>query len=357
MNIAFRVDASDQIGTGHCMRCLALADALKERGARIRFVSRYMPNHLRELLLARGLEFRLLDGGLPSIVPDALPHAHWLGVAQARDALDTVATLSDQSWDWLVVDNYALDAEWESVARKAARKILAIDDIANRRHDCDVLLDQNLYADMDVRYQGKVPVNCTLLLGPKYALLRDEFRHARERVRARKRPVRRVLVFFGGVDAENFTARAIEALAGIRGHEWDVDVVIGAQHPHHSQIEAACAGQGYIFHSQTNRMAELMAAADLAIGAGGSATWERCCVGLPCIVIAVAQNQVQAATDISDFGAVEFIGVAEEVSLEKLTQAIEKALDGTWIGRASKLGIELVDAKGTSRIVRMMEMK
>ena len=173
MNIAFRVDASTQIGTGHFMRCLTLADALKQHGAKIRFASRHMPEYLRDMLVVKGHEFMLLDSSPSDAISDGLSHANWLGTSQHADAQDTVQALSGQTWDWLIVDHYALDARWESALRQTAKNIFVIDDIADRQHDCDVLLDQNLYADMDSRYTGKVPAHCQLLLGPRYALLRD----------------------------------------------------------------------------------------------------------------------------------------------------------------------------------------
>ena len=278
MRIAIRVDASSQIGTGHLMRCLTLADALQQRGAQIRFVSRHMPDHLRDMLNTKGHEFSLLNSIPSKEIVDDRSHAHWLGVSQEQDATDTSQALSDQAWDWLIVDHYALDARWERVLRNAVKRVLAIDDIADRQHDCDVLLDQNYYTDMQTRYTGKVPAHCQLLLGPRYALLREEFRRVREQVKPRNGPVKRILVFFGGVDPDNYTSRAIEALANIGNSDLHVDVVIGAQHPHRAQTETACAEHDFICHVQTDRMAELMAAADLAIGAearrrGSGAAW------------------------------------------------------------------------------------
>lgn len=354
MDIAFRVDASNQIGTGHCMRCLALADVLTQRGARVRFVSRYLPVHLRERISAKGLEFRLLDGGPDHVVRAAPPHAHWLGVAQVKDAQDTVDALADRSWDWLVVDNYALDAEWESALRKVVGKVLVIDDLADRRHDCDVLLDQNLYAEMDSRYSGKVPANCRLLLGPHFALLRDEFRLVRENVKPRTGPVKRLLVFFGGVDAENLTTPAIEALASIQGREWQVDVVIGAQHAHRDKILATCSGQGYLCHVQTGRMAELMAAADLAVGAGGVSIWERCCLGLPALSICAADNQdrqiVDAAAEALLYSP-QLEGDITTAISRHVTALIENPLLRNAISRC---GMKAVDGHGVIRVAGVM---
>ena len=326
MNIAFRVDASSQIGTGHFMRCLTLADVLSQRGAQIRFISRHLLEHLQGLLLNRGYEFMMLESQANENVDD-LVHSHWLGTTQQYDADEALQLLSDRIWDWLVVDHYALDARWESKLRQIVKNILVIDDIADRLHDCDILLDQNYYADMDSRYTGKVPTDCRLLLGPHYALLRDEFRQWRQQVKPRTGPVKKILVFFGGVDADNFTGLTIEALAGLGSCGLQIDVVIGAQHPYREQIESACSEYMFSCYVQTNRMAEFMAKADLAIGAGGSATWERCCLGLPSIILIVADNQSQAVFDLEQAGVVINLGDARSVSILTMSDKLKELIE------------------------------
>lgn len=355
MRIAIRVDASNQIGTGHLMRCLTLADALKHSGASIRFLSRHMPEHLRDMLNNKGHEFAPLSGIPGEKTADDNSHARWLGVSQAQDATATCQALSDQAWDWLIVDHYALDDRWEKVLRNAAKRVLVIDDIADRQHDCDVLLDQNFYADMDTRYTGKVPAHCQLLLGPRYALLREDFRRVREQVKPRIGPVKCILIFFGGVDSGNYTSRAIEALANMSDRDLLVDVVIGAQHPHCEQIEAACAEQDFNFHVQTDRMAELMAASDLAIGAGGSASWERCCLGLPALVMSLADNQTDIAKGLDQLGACQYIGSLETVSASVMRSAIIDLLNHpSRLGALSKKSYSLVDGLGVDRLCKAL---
>lgn len=351
MNIAIRVDASTKIGTGHFMRCLTLAGALKQSGAQIRFVSRHMPEYLRDMLNAKGYEFALLNSIPGELNIDDLSHAHWLGVSQAQDAIDTRHALSDQTWDWLMVDHYALDSSWESMLRQAVKNIFVIDDIADRQHDCDMLLDQNFYADMDARYTGKVPAHCKFLLGPRYALLREEFRRVREQAKPRIEPVKRVLIFFGGVDADNCTSRAIEALANIGNSDLHVDVVIGAQHPCHEQIELTCAQHGFVCHVQTDKMAELMVAADLAIGAGGSATWERCCLGVPALAICTADNQQKQIADAAREGLL----YSPEIKGD-LNRAIQRhanaLIENSYLRHLiSSNGMQAVDGYGVLRVI------
>lgn len=351
MRIAIRVDASSQIGTGHFMRCLTLADALKQRGAQISFISRQLPQYLKDMLTEREHEFIPLNSSLSEVTTGDLAHTHWLGTSQHADAQASIQVLSGHIWDWLVVDHYALDARWESALRQTTKNILVIDDIADRQHDCDVLLDQNFYANMNNRYTDMVPAHCQLLLGPRYALLREEFQQLREQVKLRKGPVKRVLVFFGGVDIDNFTGRAIEALENIGIEALHVDVVIGAQHPHREQIESACAKHQFDCHVQTNRIAKLMAAADLAIGASGSATWEHCCLGLPALTVSLADNQTEIAKSLGLLGAAQYIGSKDIASVAVIHKAILDLLQNrSQVEVLSEKAYSLVDGLGVDRL-------
>lgn len=351
MKVAFRVDASSQIGTGHLMRCLTLADALKQRGVHTRLVSRHMPEHFRAMLATKGHEFTLLESSPDNAISDRLAHSHWLGTSQLADARDTIRALSDSIWDWLVVDHYALDERWEMALHSATRNILVIDDLADRVHDCEVLLDQNLHADMDSRYDRKVPKHCRLLLGPRYALLRDEFRKLHEQTMPRSGLVKRILVFFGGIDADNYTRRAIEALVNIKATQLQVDVVIGAQHPCREQLETECAQRGFTCHVQTSRMAELMAEADLSIGAGGTATWERCCLGLPALTIPVAENQNKQIAGAAVEGLLYAPDLKDELD-NMLVRHLSALMGNSYLRNAiSRNGMRAVDGGGVLRTV------
>lgn len=354
MNIAFRTDATHQIGTGHFMRCLTLADELKKQGAKIRFISRNLSDHLCDMLTARGMELVSLENTASASPIDDLAYSAWLGISQAQDAQDTIQALSGQSCDWLIVDHYALDSRWESRLRQTARKILAIDDIADRQHDCDVLLDQNYYADMNTRYAGKVPKHCLLMLGPRYALLREEFRQFREQIEPRRGSVQRILVFFGGVDADNYTGRAIQSLIDIGVSDIHVDVVIGAQHPCRETIKDVCLGHNFTCHVQTNRMAELMAAADLSIGAGGSATWERCCLGLPAITICTADNQRDQIADTASEGLVYAPDLKYEFDLV-IEHHVRSLMENSYLRQLiSRNAMQALDGRGALRVMSSM---
>jgi UDP-2,4-diacetamido-2,4,6-trideoxy-beta-L-altropyranose hydrolase len=354
VNIAFRTDASKQIGTGHFMRCLALADELKKQGAQISFVSHNLPVHLSDLLIDRGVEYKPLSMVTMKEPGDELAHAHWLATNQAQDANSTLRALGNQSWDWIVVDHYALDARWEGALRGNCKKLIVIDDLADRKHDCDVLIDQNYYADMHNRYTSKVPAHCQLLLGPTYALLRKEFGILHKQIKPREGHVRKILVFFGGVDASNHTSSAIKALAKLNCQQ-QVDVVIGANHPNCLQLQQDCAEYGYVCHVQTNQMAELMAEADLAIGAGGTATWERCCLGLPALTLCLAENQRKLIIDAAEMGLLYAPVCNEQNLVNTIFHHVKSLLENpALINLISQAGMKLVNGGGSQRVAGLM---
>lgn len=354
MKIAFRVDASMQIGTGHVMRCLTLADALANDDTTIHFISRFLPNSLEKMLLDRGFGVSILPVAEESIEEFPLAHSDWLGVAQAVDAKATLELVQNQEYDWLIVDHYALDISWERILRPAVKKVMVIDDLADREHDCDILLDQNLYADQEIRYKNKVSSQCKTLIGPRYALLRNEFAEFRKKVKPRQGKVARILVFFGGVDANDLTTKTVLALSQITGHKFFADVVIGDQHPNKEGIETLCQRLGYACHVQTNRMAELMANADFSIGAGGGAVWERACLMLPALSIPIAQHQVKQLVDVALTGAI-YTFDAEDYTAEKIKKHVEALIENNVLRNLLSIrSAEIVDGKGVYRVAQAL---
>lgn len=354
LRVAFRVDASQQIGTGHVMRCITLAKGLAKQGAKICFIARHMPDYLQDLITSQGFNLNILTGNFVIQQLDELAHAKWLGTSQQQDADETIGELASDTWDWLIVDHYALDIRWESAMRNSVKKIMVIDDIADRNHDCDILLDQNYYVDMDLRHKDKVPSGCELLVGPKYALLRDEFAEARKTIKPRDGIVKRILVFFGGVDAQNYTGLAIDALSAMKEYQLDVDVVIGESHPNKYDIINSCKLNGYLCHIQTQKIAQLMVDADLTIGAGGSATWEKCCLGLPSMVIATADNQVKQLSDLATSGYCYLIEHNNKI-IESLKLHIKAVIENKRLREfLAKNSATLVDGSGTQRLVKFL---
>ncbi len=355
-HVAIRVDASVQIGTGHFMRCLTLAEALKLHGAQVYFVSYELQEYLCDLLNEKSIGLiSLVHEMRHGLITDDLAHAHWLDTSQLDDATESIQALSDRAWDLLVVDHYSLDAIWETQLRQVASRILVIDDIADRQHNCDILLDQNYYPTMGSRYKDKVPKDCKLLLGPDYALLRKEFSALHEQINNRTGPLKRILVFFGGIDAFNYTECVIKVLTGISIEGLHVDVVIGQQHPYREQIELACTNNGFHCYVQTEEMAELMGMADLSIGAGGSSTWERCCLGLPSLIVSLANNQNEIAKGVDSLGAALYLGTQKNVNAEVIHNAIVQLVrNNDELLEMSNNAFSIVDGLGSDRLCEVL---
>jgi UDP-2,4-diacetamido-2,4,6-trideoxy-beta-L-altropyranose hydrolase len=323
MNIAFRVDASTLIGTGHFMRCLSLAITLKPFSSNISFVCRHLPEYLQKMLADNECHFIHIDSPQDIGMSEDNVHSHWLGVSQKQDAYETKQVLSVDQWDWLVVDHYALDIQWESALRNCIEKILVIDDLADRRHDCDVLLDQNIYVDMDTRYGDKVSSKCILFLGLKYVILRDEFCKIHKKVKVRSGKIKNILIYFGGFDLNNDTTGAVRALINSGVKNLKVNVVIGMQHPFLQEIELLCKENGFICHINTDKMAALMCKADFAIGAGGISTYERLYMRLPAILKPISLNQTEPLLYMSEMGFFEIFFTQQELE-EKLKRILKR---------------------------------
>ena len=299
MKIVFRCDASIQMGTGHVMRCLTLADALAEQGAECHFICREHAGHLLDMIHQRGHKTYGLPLESESQLPDKsspdLAHSNWLGATQQRDAELCRVVLDELKPDWLVVDHYALDVRWEKLLRPHSKKLMVIDDLADRQHDCDILLDQTFGRDSH-DYLQWTPGHCQLLCGSSYALLRPEFAQWREYSLSRreKGQLEHLLVNLGGVDKDNVTIQILKALATSSLPEYcKITVVMGATAPWTRAVQEQAALMPWPTEIKVgvSNMAELMANSDLAIGAAGSTTWERFCMGLPSILVVLSRNQ------------------------------------------------------------------
>lgn len=360
MRVAFRVDASSRIGTGHLYRCLTLADHLATvRGAKCEFISRNIDVALQRIVAARGHAVLLLPPA--TRFDDAISdddYASWLGVSSEVDAEQTSHVLSRSGGcDWLCVDHYALGADWEKAMAAPGRGLLAIDDLANRRHRTHLLLDQNFVPNLQERYSSLVADGTHLLLGPEFALLRPQFAQARSAAgREEDRPVREVLIFFGGSDLPNLTMLAIEAVTDAATHDVRISVVSGLANPHHpSIVDRAGSDSRVVVIQDVREMAALMARADIGFGAAGTTTWERCCVGLPSIVAVLAPNQRKIADGVSSAGAALLAGEAAEIDVKDLADAYN-GLAGDFGGRTrmSAAGMKLVDGLGCERVAEAM---
>ncbi len=356
--ILIRADASIQIGTGHVMRCLTLADELRGGGAEAVFVCREFDGNLCGYIEEKGyIVHRLpVSNEQKHNIEGNLKHAAWLGADWQTDARQVEEIIKDLDTppDWLVVDHYAIDERWGRYLRSYCKKIMVIDDIADCVHDCDLLLDQNFYENLESRYDGLVPSGCKKLLGPKYALLRSEFREARKNLRKRDGHVKRIMIFFGGSDPTNETTKALEAIRMLNRPDIAVDVVVGSANPYRKIIEQIASDlPDCTCHFKVEDMAALMTRADLAVSAGGTTVWERCALALPSLVTTVAENQEKTVSDMAESGYLLFLGRSEEVSVDSLYHALEIALQSPWllISFARKTRF-FVDGRGAKRIAQ-----
>lgn len=357
--IVFRADASVRIGTGHVMRCLTLADALRERGAETLFLCRPLEGDLRRQIAARGHSVV----GLPTLASGAgsgSAPADWLGTDQAGDAGDCLAVLAGApSADWLVVDHYALGQEWERRLRPVCGRIMAIDDLADRVHDCDLLLDPGL-GRVAMDYDGLLPDGAVALLGPEYALLRPEFaaHRAASLARRAKPELRRVLVTLGGADIDNVTCRVLDALAASQlPDEVYITVVMGPSAPWLEAVRARAADMRFPVQVLVGvgNMAELMTESDLAIGAAGSTAWERCCLGLPTIQMVLADNQNGIAAALTATGGAIAVPTAEAI-VPLLQDWQTTSSLGSVLSQMTLAAAAITNGDGARRTVTVMEM-
>ena len=337
------------------MRCLTLAGALRERGAAVFFICREHDGHLCDLIEERGFVVSRLPASKAGLfqTENTPAQAARLGASWQEDAEQTRVAIeaSGVKPDWLVVDHYAIDQRWERTLRTSAWRIMSIDDLADRAHDCDLLLDQNLVAQMYTRYRSKVPAACGLLLGPEYALLQTSYAELYDRVPPREGPIRRLFIFFGGADTHNLTGRALNAFLSLNRSDIQVDVVIATSGPYAESVRLQVAGHDNIhLHSGLPTLAPLMAQADLAIGAGGSTSWERLCLGLPALVVTLADNQRAVAAELSQRGLIRWLGHHDEVDEPTIAQALDKLiqqdLEEDWSLRCRVT----VDGNGVNRV-------
>lgn len=352
MKAVFRTDASLTIGTGHVMRCLALADALKIKGGDSRFVCRAHPGSLEALIRQRGYAVDLLpispQGASSFDSADGPVHADWLGADWRIDAEQTAACLTAPV-DYLIVDHYAIDSRWEGALRKYCRRIMVIDDLADRAHDCDVLLDQNFLPNAD-RYASLMPPSAIALIGPRYALLRDEFALTAERPETRSRP--RLLIMFGGADRSRQTERVLRLLAEMAWQD-PVDVVAGPLYPDmYALREMMATLPDATLHVAPTHIAALMRRADFSVGASGVTSLERCACGLPSITVAQAWNQEAIGTALAEAGAHWYLGREIEATDTDWQDALRMLARQSVIRHhMSVTATAICDGRGVRRVV------
>ena len=360
MNICFRVDSSALIGTGHVMRCLALAIALRNRGSEVSFFCRVLPGNIINVI--EGMSFKVFK--LPDFtnklnrVEYKEKYHQWMINEKRISVKETEKFLlrMQKEIDWFVIDHYALDKELESFIKPYVGNVMVIDDLANRKHDCDLLLDQNLYMNLETRYQNLVSENTYQMLGPKYVLLRDEFLNARKNVTIRKLPIQNILVFFGGADATNETAKALEAIKMLDAECFKAKIILGTSNNNFETVQKRCENNSNIKIFQSiNNMSKMIGWADLCIGGGGTHTWERCCLGLPSLTVAIVEHQIEVARILDNMLISKYLGFYKSITHKRIVSEIkELAKSQKQFSEMSSRSMALVDGKGCERVVEKL---
>jgi UDP-2,4-diacetamido-2,4,6-trideoxy-beta-L-altropyranose hydrolase len=341
MDIMIRTDSSFDIGTGHVMRCLTLADEMRKGGADVGFVCRDLPGNLVAYVERRGYPVHRLPA-TPELADDI------------QFSVDILRTRNAKP-DWLIVDSYSLDRAWEHEMRPNVENIAVIDDLADKPHDCDLLLNQDdILGDMGKRYSRLVPAGCKLLLGPRFTLLRPEFAEKRAGRSEHGGKVNRILVSFGGSDPSNETSKVLEAMRLSGRKDIQADLIVGMANPNRAMLESMALGIPNVsLHLQSENMAEMMLRADLAIGGGGMTLWERCCMGLPSLVAIQADNQDEIVRAVAELGAIINLGRVEDLTAKDYLFAMDNISAGRLADMTEK-GMGLVDGKGAQRVADAM---
>ena len=339
-NIIFiRVDSSTKIGYGHFMRCMALADTL-QKNFEINFITRSLEGSLISYIQKKGFGiFRFYSNSEK--------------INEKNDAQKTISLIKKHSGskNILIVDNYQLSKKWETDVKPFVHKLIVIDDLSNRLHNCDLLIDQNLHTKVNGLYKGLIPSNCIKLIGPKFSMIRKKFRMLKKSVKPRTFPIKKILVSFGGSDIENQTPVALNSIKKMNG-KINVDVVVGKANKCKKTLKIFCnKNKHFTYHEQIDNIADLMLSSDLSIGSSGSTTWERCSLGLPAIVSISSNDQRDIANSLSRKKCIINLGDVKKLKESSYINVITN-LKKNDLRNMSKNSMSLVDGNGTQRILK-----
>lgn len=337
------------------MRCLTLAEELRGRGNACHFICRSHVGNINTLIRERGFalhELTTVDEE-PAIGLDGPAHSAWLGSTQEADAASCNVLLADIRADIVVVDHYALDSVWEFIVRPLCLRLAVIDDLADRPHLCDLLIDQNL-GRLPEHYQALVPPACKLLCGPGYALLRPEFSRLRASSLARRAAaeLRSITISMGGVDAPDATSKVLGALGRCAlPDSCHIRVLLGATSPAIANVrkEAAKLPWKTEILVAVNNVGEILATTDLVIGAAGGSAWERCVLGVPSIMVILADNQRSGALALAEQGAAVLLGGVADIH-DRLPAVVASLYEDDALAGISRAAADLADGCGVKKV-------
>lgn len=347
MQIIFRTDSNNTIGTGHLMRCLSLAKELENK-TNISFILSHESSNAESLIKAK------LNSCNVFVLPKSkyqYKHEQIFNFEQANEDAHSTRNINQiGKTDWLIIDHYGIDEKWEIQFKDIIKRIMVIDDLANRKHHADILLDQNPYLNANKRYDNLVDNDCLHLIGPSYALLRDEFRITPKCMI--KDNVENILISFGGVDFNNTTTNVLNALKDEKYRDININVVMGNSCKHKEDVKKLCSDRlNFIYHEQISYMAKLMSDVDLFIGAGGSTSLERMAMGLPSIVFSIANNQTKICEDLASQNLVKYAGLAENFDINEFENLLDLSIkDFSWRKFVNSESVKLVDGRGVKKL-------
>ena len=354
MNVVFRVDASVQIGIGHVMRCLTLAKSLKRHKVTVKFICRKHHGNLIDEIKLQGFEVFELKFLDTCDIDRSSNYSHWLGVTQQQDSNECVDFFQFKEIDWMVIDHYSIDEVWQKELKPYYKNLMVIDDLANRKHLCDILLDQTFGRNKN-EYTKLVPKFCKLLLGSYYSLLRPEFENWRGFSLNRRKNFKfnNILVSMGGIDSDNITEKILDSIACCDlPDNIGITVVMGKMSPNIESVKRKSYALRYKVKIKigVDNMAEIMSKSDIAIGASGSTTWGRCCLGLPTIQISIAENQEHIVKNLND---VKVVKIIKDVS--QLKDSIPAVIKSSV--KMSLASSSIVNGEGVNKVVNFIFFK
>ena len=331
-NLFIRVDASPEIGIGHIMRCLTLAQELKNNFDKIIFLTQKNSSDFIETIMKNEFEVIFISANNDS------------------DIIKNIVTTNSVNKNFLLIDHYNVDSNFESSLKNTFEKIFVIDDLANRKHDCDLLIDQNYYRDLNQRYEKLIQNDTIVLLGPKYAIIRPEFRTINKKAIKKNSQIKKILISFGGSDPTNECKKSLDALCSIENNQFEIVAIVGIYNNKFEQLKKLYEKYSNIkIYRHVNDLSLLMLNSDLFIGAGGTTTWERFYMGLPSIVTIISDDQKESTEFLSHMGHIINLGLAKNVTSKTYVQTLQKP-NFDLIYNMSINNQKLVDGNGSNRI-------
>ncbi len=357
MIVFFRADLSSEIGTGHAMRCLSLSKELKKKGIVSKFIFRDYKDGTRSLIekMFPNSFFINSDSKRKKNIKNG--EYRWSSDTKIDDAKKTSKILRNFDVDWLVVDHYSIDKKWENLVKKSVKNILVIDDLFDRDHDCDALTDPSMSLVTKNIYKKRLGKHADLLLGKKFALIDPIYLKYREKCRERDFVNPRILIFFGGIDNKDYTYKTVEYISKSDLKFKSIYVIVGRNYDNIKNLRILCKKYGHKLVVQTKKMYEFIGKCDIAIGSGGTHTWERCCLGLPTFVHSIAKNQ-ENLIRLASKESLLFSPNKETDYIKFLDTHLKSFIKNKSLLKfISKKSFSSIDGKGCSRISNYMIQK